>query len=60
MNYRIQINKEKENAFLQLLRGLQSLGVVKDFERLEHKDKNRGEESENAQEVANQYRDLVD
>jgi hypothetical protein len=59
MNYRIKINKSKEEAFLQFLRALQALGVVKDFHRMD-KEKARQEENEDAQEVASQYRDLVD
>jgi hypothetical protein len=59
MNYRIKINKGKEEVFLQFLRALQSLGVIKDFNRMD-KEKGQEEEKENAREVANQYRDLVD
>lgn len=59
MNYRIKINKGKEEVFLQFLRALQSLGVIKEFHRMD-KENARQEEKENAQEVANQYRDLVD
>lgn len=58
MNYRIRINKNKEMAFLKMLHALEALGVIIDFERL---DKDSESHNKNkAEEVADQYRDLVD
>jgi len=59
MNYRIKISKNKEEAFLQFLRALQSLGVIKDYHRMD-KEEAQEEGKENARELASQYRDLVD
>ncbi|MEQ8705250.1 MAG: hypothetical protein RIC19_15090 [Phaeodactylibacter sp.] len=58
MNYRIRINKKKESAFLKMLSALEALGVILEYERL---DKDSGGHKQNkAEEVADQYRDLVD
>lgn len=58
MNYRIRINKNKETAFLKMLSALEALGVIVDYERL---DKGaEGHRKNKAEEVADQYRDLVD
>lgn len=59
MDYRISIDREKEAAFLQFLRALQSLGVITDYERTI--DREEEEYSRNqVEEAANRYRDLVD
>ncbi|NRA51607.1 MAG: hypothetical protein HRU12_20990 [Phaeodactylibacter sp.] len=58
MNYQIRIDKKKEAAFLKMLHALQSLGVIIEYERLENDEEDA--EQRQAEEVADQYRDLVD
>ncbi|MCB0568328.1 MAG: hypothetical protein KDC66_01120 [Phaeodactylibacter sp.] len=61
MEYRIRIKVGKEQAFLQIIRALQSLGVVEIAERVVTPEQNSKPESRlKADEVASQYRDLVD
>ncbi|MCR9055344.1 MAG: hypothetical protein ACE362_15500 [Phaeodactylibacter xiamenensis] len=58
MNYRVRINKKKEAAFHKMLSALEALGVILEYERL---DKDADEDRKaKAEEVADQYRDLVD
>ena len=62
MRFIIDISSDKEKDFLDLMKVLRRVGLVRDFQRKGKKDKNdRGEDKDvSSREMANQYRDLVD
>ncbi|MFN7117165.1 MAG: hypothetical protein ACK4TA_10230 [Saprospiraceae bacterium] len=71
MTYKVEINPDKENEFLQLLRAWQSLEVVRSFKSLpENSDEqDTGEpymsawerlKARKSREIGEEYRDLVD
>ncbi|HQU61043.1 MAG: hypothetical protein KDD02_05025 [Phaeodactylibacter sp.] len=61
MEYRIRVKGGKERAFLQILHALQSLGVVESIELTGRPDQGHISERQiKADELASQYRDLVD
>lgn len=61
MEYRIRIKGGKEQAFLQIIRALQSLGIVENIELAAKAESPPKPEARlKADEVASQYRDLVD
>ncbi|MCO6487472.1 MAG: hypothetical protein J5I98_03590 [Phaeodactylibacter sp.] len=64
MEYRIRIQPGKENAFLQIIQALQSLGVAESVELISEPAESPEEEREaqlsSSEEMASQYRDLVD
>ena len=64
MEYRIRIQPGKKKAFQQFIRALQSLGVVEFFELATEPEgqpayEERQQDS-SSEELASQYRDLVD
>ncbi len=71
MNYKVEVNPEKENEFLQLLRAWQSLDVVWSFKQLPEiqDEQDAGEpylpawerlKAKKSREIGEEYRDLVD
>ncbi len=66
MDFKLKVNPEKVEAFLQLLRSWQSLGVVTEFrqELVEGEEEIVTEVAEDeltsSRDMAGQYRDLVD
>ena len=63
MEYRIRIQPGKENAFLQIIQALQSLGVAESVELIsepESPEEEREAQLTSSKDMANQYRDLVD
>lgn len=61
MEFTVKIDPAKAKDFLQIMRSLQNLGLVRDMEVVRDSDKkeNAGRDKTSL-EVANQYRDLVD
>lgn len=61
MEYRIRVKGGKERAFMQILHALQSVGVVESIELTSRPDPGQASERQiKANELASQYRDLVD
>lgn len=71
MNYKVEVNPEKENEFLQLLRAWQSLDVVWSYKPLpENQEEQTANEAyvpswerlkaKKIREIGEEYRDLVD
>lgn len=63
MEYRIRIQPGKEKAFQQFIKALKSLGVVEEAEiayEAENQQEREEEQDSSSEELASQYRDLVD
>ncbi len=63
MEYRIRIQPGKEKAFQEFLRALKSLGVVEEVKmatEAESQKEREEQQGSSSEELASQYRDLVD
>ena len=62
MRFTVDISPDKEKDFLDLMKVLRRLGLVRDFRHKGKKDKHGMDDDKDvsSREMANQYRDLVD